>query len=61
LTESFAPDNNKEEGPRRINVDLDNKLAFRFNKIKEKSGLMHDTEVVRMIIQDKYDSLYPNG
>jgi len=51
-------DETRSDGPRRINVDLDSKLAKRFDKIKEKIGVMHDTEVIRTLITDKYFSLY---
>lgn len=59
LSESFDQVMNNDKN--RINVDLDKKLSERFGKIKEKMGLMHDTEVIRSLIQDKYNQLYPNG
>jgi len=44
-----------EEVTIRIAVKKD--LAKKFNRIKEYYGLTHDTEVIRILVSEKYHSM----
>jgi len=45
----------------QIRLDLEGELAQKFNAVKRKKGLVNNTDVVRLLINETYESLPRKG